>query len=256
MKPIAVILLVLTAALAAGSAAIFGCEICRAGYDKAHRVITRQFPASRERRERIIATQAAQMKPGGAVILGDSIVELQTFDSLCGLPVLNAGLSGSTTGGLAARSAAIISAARPSLVVFAVGVNDGHGGKMSQGDEWLTQYRMLLRSAGTAKIIIVGIQPIEPGMRNSGAYDMAGIAARNRAIERLAAEAGAIHVRPMPDAAGMTTDGVHLNAAGMRRWQAKLASACPAVASASFTPWRAPADIARSRSSRTSRRGG
>src|SRR5271170_4814177 len=46
-------------------------------------------------RRQAILSQARQVRPGGIVIFGDSIVEFAYLDNICGDTVFNAGLGGS-----------------------------------------------------------------------------------------------------------------------------------------------------------------
>lgn len=77
----------------------------------------------REARMAAILDQAAQMPAGGVVVIGDSTAEFNRFDSLCGLPALNAGIAWSTAGDWLGDDLRVIRAARPSLVILALGSN-------------------------------------------------------------------------------------------------------------------------------------
>ena len=68
--------------------------------------------------------QAAHLPRGGVAVLGDSIVELQLLHTVCGLPAINASISGITTPQLAAVAGPIVAAAQPVLVIFVVGINE------------------------------------------------------------------------------------------------------------------------------------
>lgn len=70
-----------------------------------------------------ILDQAAQMPAGGVVVIGDSTAEFNRFDSLCGLPALNAGIAWSSASDWLGDDLRVIRAARPSLVILALGSN-------------------------------------------------------------------------------------------------------------------------------------
>lgn len=176
----------------------------------------------------VIFQQAAKQPRDGVVVLGDSNVELQRFTTLCGRPVLNAGISGVTTGPLARPVEGILRHARPAIVVVAVGVNDAAAARTTPFDTWQADYRALLRSVRAKHVIVMGIPPIEPGQRWSRNFDQAMIDRQNAALPALAAAAGAHFVRPLASTRGLTFDGVHLTVRGDALWQAAVETACPA----------------------------
>jgi len=192
----------------------------RAGYRAAH-------DEAMVKRGGVVFQRAVKQPAGGVVVLGDSIVELQSFTTLCGLPVFNAGISGATTAQVARKAAVIVKAARPAIVVVAVGINDMAIAQRTPEDVWEAQYRDLLASLKAPRIIVMGIQPVEPAKRWGQIFETAAIGRDNEALARIAAAAGAVYVPPWPSAEGLTFDGVHPTADGDRRWQASIAPACP-----------------------------
>jgi dienelactone hydrolase len=78
----------------------------------------------REARMAAILSQARQMPRGGIVVIGDSITERIRFDTLCGLPALNAGISWSTSKDWLPDAREVIAAAHPSIIVLEIGTND------------------------------------------------------------------------------------------------------------------------------------
>lgn len=72
----------------------------------------------------VILAQAQQMPPGGILVIGDSITERVRFDTLCGKPALNAGISWATSKDWLPVARQVIAAARPSVVVVSIGTND------------------------------------------------------------------------------------------------------------------------------------
>jgi|GEM_PF-826762 len=178
-------------------------------------------------RAQTLEGQASKRPAGGVLVLGDSIVELQNFTSLCGLPVFNAGISGLTTDRLAGLAPQLVAAARPRLVVVAIGANDTRrDAAVVPEDRWRAAYRKLLTAAGRRPVIVVGVQPIEKDKPGAALFDGPAMAARSAVLARIAHAAGAAYVPPLASVQGLTVDGVHLNAEGDRQWQASVEAAC------------------------------
>ena len=179
-------------------------------------------------RAQTLEGQAAKRPAGGVLVLGDSIIELQNFTSLCGLPVINAGISGLTTDRLAGLAPQLVAAARPRLVVVAIGANDTRrDAAVVSADQWRAAYRKLLAAAGRRPVIVVGVQPIEKDKPGAAPFDGPAMAARSAALVRIARAAGAAYVPPLASVQGLTVDGIHLNAEGDRQWQTSVEAACP-----------------------------
>lgn len=82
-------------------------------------------PFDRYARDRwAILNRADDVPPGGAVLIGDSIVQRLYLRELCGLPVFNAGMAGARSDQVAPMVAPLITKLRPRVVVIAAGVND------------------------------------------------------------------------------------------------------------------------------------
>lgn len=77
-----------------------------------------------EARVKAILAQARQMPSGGVVVIGDSITEQMRLETLCGLPALNAGITWATSADWLPHAQAVIEAAKPSIVILALGTND------------------------------------------------------------------------------------------------------------------------------------
>ena len=229
-----ILLILLAGLVVTGSAIVVLRKTYHAGY-AAGRQDLRVSLAPRgynARRSRILGFQAANLPPGGAVVLGDSIVELQIFSTLCGRPVLNAGMSGIKTGELADQAPGILAQAHPSLVILAVGANDLTRSTQTPTDQWRRDYARLLRAVGKTPLMIMGIQPFEQGKIYSGKIDPAGRRIENVLLPQIASAAGAIYVPPLSSADGLTSDGVHPNREGARHWQASVEAACPKLGQA------------------------
>jgi lysophospholipase L1-like esterase len=178
-------------------------------------------------RARVILEQARKVAPNGVLVLGDSIVEMQLLDRLCGRPALNGGISGVGVDRLAGRAKDIAQAARPSLIVLAVGINDAAVGAMMPIAVWRARYRRMLETLGDVPVIIVGVQPTEESRLARTRHDRAYAAAENNALRALAGEAGARFVPPLASVENLTIDGMHLTGEGDAKWRAAVEKACP-----------------------------
>ncbi|MGF7148994.1 hypothetical protein FHS96_002636 [Sphingomonas zeicaulis] len=175
----------------------------------------------------VLWEQSAKVRPGGAVVLGDSNVELQIFATLCGKPVLNAGISGIRTAALIEPARMVIRRAEPAVTIVAVGVNDSARLVATSPADFAHDYARLLAAVKRGgRLIVVGIPPIEPGKRWGSGFDEARISAFNALLPKVAAEGGATFVPALGSTTGLTFDGLHFNAAGDRAWQASIEAAC------------------------------
>jgi lysophospholipase L1-like esterase len=154
------------------------------------------------------------------VILGDSIVEASTLPrSLCGHPIVNAGIGGaSTTSNLGSFLADALGNKRAALVVVSLGANDA---VISDSlERYRASYRALLTelAALTPRRAVVAISPLEAELGDGKKISGAVIDNFNAILPELAKEAGAafIPVPAMPER--HTFDGIHLNAAGYEVW--------------------------------------
>jgi lysophospholipase L1-like esterase len=157
------------------------------------------------------------------IVLGDSIVEASALPrSLCGHPIVNAGLSGaSTASDLGRWLSGALAGKRAALIVVALGTNDALAQRSRQS--FATSYTMLLAelSKMTPHVVVLAIPPIEAqGKVTVEARDeaMGTIDGYNSMLPELARKGGAgfIALPAMPEP--HTIDGVHLNAAGYLVW--------------------------------------
>ena len=154
------------------------------------------------------------------VILGDSIVEASTLPrSLCGHPVVNAGIGGAST---ASHLGSILSEAlgnkRAALVVVSLGTNDA--AIPDSVAQYRSNYRALLTdlAALTPRSAIVAIPLPEAGLEEANKVSAAVIDSYNAVLPGLAEEARAMFI-PLPTMPEQhTLDGIHLNAAGYEVW--------------------------------------
>ena len=161
------------------------------------------------------------------IVLGDSIVEASALPrSLCGHPIVNAGLSGaSTASDLGPWLAGALAGRRAALIVVALGTNDALTERSAQA--FATSYATLLAELSklTSRVVVLAIPPIEVrGKVTAEARDQAmdTINGYNSMLSDLAQKGGAgfMALPAMPE--GYTIDGVHLSAAGYLVWDKAL----------------------------------
>ncbi len=166
------------------------------------------------RRLGLMQTIVRQVGPGQMLIVGDSIVEMQSLPEICGLVPINAGISGARSQDLHGFATAAIGLAEPSRMVFAVGVNDLLQG--AELDQWAKQTTELV-DQWHGKPIIIGITAIKNA-------DPATANRMNAILRGLATGRGGIFVEGL--SVRETYDGVHPSRAGAKAWQERLAAAC------------------------------
>jgi hypothetical protein len=76
------------------------------------------------RRQTAIRFQAKQVPKGGIVIVGDSITDLFWTKEICGLPVLNSGVSGAGVDWHLQYVSETLILSKPKIAVIAIGIND------------------------------------------------------------------------------------------------------------------------------------
>ncbi|TAL14959.1 MAG: hypothetical protein EPO01_18985 [Aquabacterium sp.] len=181
-----------------------------------------------------ILTEAAGLPQPRIVLLGDSITQQlrpRWLREICGLPVLNAGVSGAGIFDFDPLLPGLLRACRPALVVVAVGVNDGKAGKQPAAfdlDAWRARYLDLVRQVrdGGARVLLSVPLPLEPGKSSTGYFD-AALVEKIRTEVRALAQAQGLPLSDAQELFGegrpeLTFDGVHLNGEGLQRWSATL----------------------------------
>lgn len=132
----------------------------------------------------VILSHAAQMEPGCVLVIGDSITERIRFETLAGMPALNAGIGRATCKQWLPDAKSVIDAVKPSVVVLALGTNDK--------GRWHDDYRKLARLADFA------VEPADPAR-----------AAFVRSV-----------IRSVPGPTSLV--GLHPDATGARQWIAAV----------------------------------
>ena len=159
--------------------------------------------------------EAAERTRGGALLIGDSITEGQKIDELCGLRVLNAGISGSRVHDWAQLAPKLVEKVRPELVVYALGVNDVAHDPDLDVARWADAYEQL-RRVPAPRVHVLGVLEAEGQFSRLNQR----IARMNSILSR---QPG--YIRPF-DTRGSTIDGLHLNARGKSRWTQTLRGIC------------------------------
>jgi lysophospholipase L1-like esterase len=159
------------------------------------------------------------------VVLGDSIVEASTLPrTLCGRPVVNAGIGGaSTASGLGSVLAQALGGKRAAMIVVSLGTNDA--ARPNSVETFTSNYRALLGelTALTPNIAIAGVPLPEAGLDESKNVNFAAIDSYNVALPELAGQVHAAFISLPPMPARHTIDGLHLNGAGYDIWDKAIA---------------------------------
>ena len=182
-------------------------------------------------RSKAIWSQAAQ-RDWRIVVLGDSITELSDVGDLCGVPTLNAGISGARVKDLLAAAPRLMDGASPDIVVLAAGTNDSWSGRSTPPQKFVDDYRALINflSAKGAKVILANIPPVGPKDSDlAHIFDPSAISALNRQIADMRMPTiDLFHAMEDPATGrlfpGSTNDGVHPNARGYAIWRHAIAS--------------------------------
>ncbi len=167
-----------------------------------------------QRRLGVMRAIVHQAGPGQMLLIGDSIVEMQALPPLCGLTAINGGIGGARSTDLVAFATSAITMARPSRVVFAVGVNDLYQG--TDLDAWAARTTELA-GLWPGKPIIIGITSLK-------ARDHATADRMNDMLRHLAKTRGGVFVTGLTPQE--TYDGVHPSLAGAKAWQSRVEAAC------------------------------
>lgn len=194
------------AAIALLLIALGACLGVGAGAVKWRRSTADIFDAKRA----LILNRAKDMPPGGVLVIGDSIVERQRLERICGLPALNAGMGSARIGDAAPIVAPLLTLTKPSRIVVAFGPNHFLNGNDDDLDAFAAAMDNLLSQAPPRPIVV--------GMTAPATHPA------NDAMRRLAEKHGGAFVEGVP--AEMTEDGLHLNRDGLGGWKRRVEAAC------------------------------
>jgi hypothetical protein len=168
------------------------------------------------------------------IVVGDSLVEASTLPrSICGHPVVNAGLNAaSTASDLGNWLAVALGDKRAAMIVVALGTNDALVAASRQ--QFSDRYGALLEQLSklSPRLVALAIPPVEARLRMTVELrDQANkaIGELNAVLPDLAARHGAAFA-PLPDMpTPHTVDGVHLDAEGYLVWDKAIMQAAAGV---------------------------
>ena len=176
-------------------------------------------------------------RPGGVVMLGDSITEGCEWGEMLGRPdVANRGIGGDTSAGVLRRLDGVI-ALRPAAVCLMIGINDlGNGVPPGEVAANVRTILARLRAAGVPEVVVQSVLPLRrvAGNPYRAIVPDAAIAGLNEMLRDAAAGSGCAFLELHPVlapggelAAEYTGDGLHLTGAAYRRWAAQLLPLLP-----------------------------
>ena len=157
------------------------------------------------------------------ILVGDSITEASTLPrTLCGHPIVNAGLNGaSTASDLGTWLIEALDGRHAASIVVSLGTNDALTARSTQAFE--ASYLELLTQLAkvTDHLAVLAIPAIDVQGRVTAemqAEAMGRIDAFNAALPALAGKGGATFIALPSMLKSHTIDGVHLNAVGYSAW--------------------------------------
>ncbi len=164
----------------------------------------------------------------GALFVGDSITENAPLASMFpGVPVANYGIGWGTSDGMLLRLDQV-SRNEPDRVIILIGTNDVHYDHAAEhiADNIISTVASLRRDMSDTEFYVMSILPRQ-------AKAMATVRATNVILDERAAASGYVYLDLTPIFAApdgtlrtdLTTDGLHLNAAGYAAW-ARAMGAC------------------------------
>jgi lysophospholipase L1-like esterase len=175
-------------------------------------------------REFMVRSEIAQATDP-VLFVGDSITEAALLPgSICGHPVVNAGLGGATTGSyLDFAKLTFPPDLKSALIVVALGTNDSTAIGAKWNGSLASPYNQLadfLRPR-TGKLLFAGIPPFEMGGALAKTYFDSNVSKKNNAIIRSVASNRSVDFVDLQKAISgehLTVDGIHLTPAAYREW--------------------------------------
>lgn len=166
------------------------------------------------------------------ILLGDSITEAAVLPpTICGHPLINAGIGGMDAETYRVLARSLFDNRRAALFIVALGTNDAAKGSTPARfrDAYISLAAFLKPRAD--KILFAGIPPItETGTLAQRYFDADLAQQADQTIRAVASDelTGFVDFRTVMSTGDLTLDGVHLNAAGYRLWNAALITAIKA----------------------------
>jgi hypothetical protein len=154
--------------------------------------------------------------PNAVIVFGDSIVQGAALpQSICGFPVINAGVVGAAVQYFQHHAAELLGSSHPKLIVLAVGINNASPAAAKQ---FQSNYVELVASLSrVAPVAVATITPVRSG-KGSESYDPTLVPKLNGIIKTTPNPKAVIDLNEPLSGANWTTDGIHLGAAGNALW--------------------------------------
>jgi lysophospholipase L1-like esterase len=182
-------------------------------------------------RQFVVRSTIAQT-PDAILFVGDSITEAAFLPaSICGHPVINAGLGGADAGSYLSFAKLTFPADLKSpLIIVALGTNDSTSTGAKWGGSLGGSYNTLADFLQThaEKLLLVGIPPLEMSGALAKAYFDSDFSKKNDAVIRSIAwrrSVGFVDLQTAMAGENLTMDGVHPNPAGYRQWVSAIVNA-------------------------------
>jgi lysophospholipase L1-like esterase len=190
-----------------------------------------------------IRQQSASIHPGAVLFIGDSIVDQAYVPTVCGIPVLNAGMSGATVADLVPLALDVIKKSKPSRMLISVGINNAlPKTKRVTVSDYSRQLDQIVSAALAAGIDVSVLTQTAVRSDQPFGLDIPKLKEIDDAIRQLANQRQIRLIDVAATLAGAggempktsTVDGVHLTAKGYAIWTSKIQQeACrPAAPSA------------------------
>jgi lysophospholipase L1-like esterase len=191
-----------------------------------------------------IRQQSAVIPTGAVLFIGDSIVDQAYVPTVCGVPVLNAGMSGATVADLIPLALDVIKQSKPSRMLISVGINNAlPKTKRVTVSDYSQQLDQIVSAALAAGMDVSVLTQTPVRSDQPLGLDIPMLKEIDGAIRRLAQRHQIRLIDVAATLAGTggemprtsTIDGVHLTAEGYAIWTSKIQQeACrPAAPSAS-----------------------
>lgn len=174
----------------------------------------------------VAISQAKQFPNGQAVMIGDSIAEMERVDSVCGKQVLNVSIGGTKIEDWDNLAPKILQITKPSIFIIALGTNNADKNDTSSLSFFEEKMNKLFSAAEGAKIIIVSPPTLDPTKRGASNFSALRLTGIQKYIASLRAKG--LHVVEPTETNNATTDGVHLDTPAQKVWKDKLIASCPA----------------------------
>jgi lysophospholipase L1-like esterase len=167
----------------------------------------------RDARVQTIGAHLRQFDGDYLLVAGDSHAEHWFVRSLCGLPVVNAGLSGATAQSYARFFAELPLPRPPRAIILTIGTNDAQKRRIGDPDEALARFQAAVESLlgllgdRTRHIVVTAVPPLDPDRAKGFSPRLA--ARFSTVLKAACREPGCGFVDPFASGVPLF-DGVHL----------------------------------------------